>query len=94
MGAFCDIVSVCDPANPHQRKPAGKPPNVTVGQLQLEGDPFTDSHLLAPGTYRLTLRIAVANVEPIDKTIEFTHTGTWVQDDGLMRRDALGISLE
>jgi hypothetical protein len=43
MSAFCDVVSVCDPANPYQRRPDGTPANVTVAQLQLEVDP-----LLAP----------------------------------------------
>jgi hypothetical protein len=94
MAAFCDIVSVCDPANPHQRKPANLPQNTTVGQLQLEVDPFTESHLLAPGTYRLSLRIAGANVKPIDKTFVFKHTGTWINDDAQMRLDCLGVSLE
>jgi hypothetical protein len=94
MAAFCDIVSLCDPANPYQRKPVGVPPNTTVGQLHLEVEPLTESHLLAPGTYRLTLRIAGANVKPIDKTFVFTHTGTWMQDDAKMRRDCLAVSLE
>jgi hypothetical protein len=94
MSAFCDIVALCDPANPYQRRPTGTPPNITVGQLQLEVDPLTDSHLLSPGTYRLVLRIAAANVEPIDKTLEFTHNGTWLPNDAEMRRDSLGVSLE
>lgn len=38
-------------------------------------------------------RIAAANVEPIDRVIEFSHTGTWMQDDAAMRRDCLGVSL-
>jgi hypothetical protein len=41
----------------------------------------------------LTLRIAAANVEPIDKIFEFKHTGSWLQADADMRRDCLGISL-
>jgi len=94
MGALCDIVSVCDPANPHQSRPPGTPVSATVGQLQLEVEPFTGSHLLSPGTYRLTLRIAAANVEPIEKFFEFRHTGTWLQDDVAMRRDSLSVSLE
>jgi hypothetical protein len=49
MSAFCDIVALCDPANPLQRRPAGTPPNRTVGQLQLEVDPLTDSHLYDSG---------------------------------------------
>jgi hypothetical protein len=95
MSAFCDVISLCDPANPYQRRPAGFTPTATtIGQLQLEVEPFTDTHLLLPGTYRLIIRIAAANVEPIDKELEFTHTGAWTQDDVMMRRDNLGISLD
>ena len=93
MSYFSDVFSLCDPGNPLQRRPAGALPTSTVAQLQLEVDPFTDTHLLTPGTYRLALRIAAANVEPVDHTIEFTHTGAWVQDDVAMRRDCLGVSL-
>jgi hypothetical protein len=92
MGAFCDIVAICNPANTFWNKPAGTPPNTTVGQLQLEA--FTGAEMLPPGTYRLTLRIAAANVEPIDKVFEFKHTGTWIQDDAEMRRDCLGVSMK
>lgn len=94
MTAFCDIVSLCDPANPHQRKPAATPPNITVGQLQLEVDPPGDLHLLSPGTYKLTLRLAAANVTPIDKELEFSHKGTWLANDAEMRRDCLAVSLK
>lgn len=94
MGAFCDVVGLCDRANPLQRRPAGSALNTTVGQLQLEVQPFTNSDLLPPGTYRLTLRIAAANVKPIDKFFEFTHTGTWLPGDVEMRRDCLAVSLE
>ena len=93
MSAFCDVVSLCDPVNPHHRKPAGTAVNTTVGQLQLEVDPLTDSHLLVPGKYRLTLRIAAANAKPIDKIFEFTHTGAWLGNDADMRRECLGVSL-
>jgi hypothetical protein len=93
MSSFCDVIALCDPANPLQRRPAGTLPTVTVAQLQLEVDPFTDSHILVPGTYRLTLRIAAANVEPIERIIEFSHTGTWLPDDATMRRNQLGVSL-
>jgi hypothetical protein len=93
MSSFCDVLALCEPGNPLQRRPAGTLPTVTVAQLQLEVDPFTDSHLLAPGTDQLTVRIAAANVEPIDRTIEFKHSGTWTQDDIAMRRDHLGVSL-
>jgi hypothetical protein len=64
-------------------------------QLPLEFDIAEEWHLLTPGAaYRLSLRIAAGNAEPIDKVIEFTQSGTWVEDDVTMRRDYLGVSLE
>jgi hypothetical protein len=97
MSAFCDVIALCEPDNPYQRRPKGTPPYpepVTVGQLQMEFDPAEEWHLLAPGTYRLTLRVGAANVEPIDEIIEFTHDGKWTEDDVTMRRDHLGVSLK
>jgi hypothetical protein len=77
MATFCDIVALCDPANPNPRfqrqQPAATPP-INLAELQLEA--FTTCNLLSPGTYQLTLRIAAANAKPIDKTLEFTHTGS------------------
>jgi hypothetical protein len=93
MWAFCDIVSLCDPANPYQRRPAGAAATETVGQLQLEFDLPDEWHLLAPGAYRLTLKIGAANAEPIDRIVEFTHDGIWTQNDVAMRRDHLVVSL-
>lgn len=93
MSAFCDIISLCDPANAQQRRPSGVPTEVTIGQLQLEFELPDEWILLAPGTYRLTLRIAAANVKPFVRTIEFTHSGIWTPDDLVMRRDELAVAL-
>jgi hypothetical protein len=86
MSAFCDIVSVCDPGNFNQSRPA---PNETVAQLQTEVS-ISD---LGPGTYQLTLRIAAANVAPVERIVEFAHSGVWTPDDNVMRRDNLAASL-
>ena len=94
MGAFCDILALCDPANPTRPVPTGLLRDVTIGELQLEVVPLSRPDLLAPGTYRLTLRIAAANAKPIDKVFEFKHTGAWVENDTEMRRDCLGVSLK
>ena len=32
MSALCDIIALCDPANPHWPKPANTPSNTTVGR--------------------------------------------------------------
>jgi len=47
-----------------------------------------------PGAYKLTLTFAAANVEPIDKNLEFEHKGPWIQNDEEMRRDCLTVSLK
>lgn len=93
MEAFCDVVSVCDPANPLREPPEGQAlsNNTTTAELQLEA--ATPSRILGPGTYELTLRIAAANVAPIEHVLTFTHTGTWLADDAAMRRDCLDVSL-
>ena len=93
MAAFFDVIALCDPSNQHQERPDGVSQDVTVAQLQLEVDPLTKSNVLAPGTYRLTLRIAAANAEPIEKVFEFTHSGVWLANDAEMRRDCLGFTL-
>ena len=94
MSAFCDVISLWNPANPNLRKPAGTAENVTIGQLELEVLPPNDTDLLLPGLYRLTVRIAAANFEPIDGITEFEHKGAWTDDDAAMRRDNLAVSLK
>lgn len=95
MGAFCDVIALCDPANPTRAVPPGTLQSTpqTIAELQLEVAPFTGSHLLVPGTYKLLLRIAAANALPVQKTFHLTHTGTWMRDDVDMRRDGIGLAL-
>lgn len=93
MGAFCDVLALCDPGNPTRTLPPGMPQSSTVGELQLEVKPLSRPDLLEPGTYRLTLRIAAANAEPIDKVFKFTHTGSWLPSDSDMRQNCLSISM-
>jgi hypothetical protein len=92
MSSFCDIVTLRDPHG-YQRRPAGAPDNLTIGLLELEFYPGEEWHLLTPGTYRISLKIGAANAAPIDRTIEFTHTGAWTNDDALMQRDFLDVKL-
>jgi hypothetical protein len=93
MVALCDVIALCDPANPHWPKPANIPPNTTVGRLQLEVELPPEFHSLRPGSWKLTLRIGAANAKPIDKTLLFSHTGEWRQNDDDMRRECLRVSL-
>jgi hypothetical protein len=92
MSAFCDIVAVCDPANPKWPSLSATASNATVGVLQLEAE--TRESLLAFGAYRLTLQISAANAKPTEKTLDFSHSGTWDPNDALMRKIHLGVSLK
>jgi hypothetical protein len=77
MATFCDIVALCDPAKPNPRFQGQQPPGaapINPAELQLEA--ITTCNLLPPGTYQLRLRIAAANAKPINKILEFTHTGS------------------
>ena len=93
MSALCDVIALSDPANPHWPKPSNTPPNTTVGRLQLEVDLPPEFHSLRPGSWKLTLRIGAANAKPIEKTLLFSHTGEWRQNDVDMRRECLRVSL-
>jgi hypothetical protein len=93
MSALCDIIAMSDPANPYWPRPAGTRAGDTVGRLQLEVELPPEFHSLKPGSWRLTLRIAAANAKPTVKTLLFSHTGQWRQNDAEMRRECLRVSL-
>lgn len=62
MAAFCDIVSISDPAaNPHLVPSAAA--NTTIGLLQMEAP--IEAGILQPGKYQLTLRIAAPQPFPL-----------------------------
>ncbi len=93
MGKHCDLGHVIDPA--HQVKVGenltGVVPGETVFVLDLEVAPNTRSHLLAPGKYRMDLRIAAGNLLPITKRIELNLTGKWSDDEAKMFAEGIGI---
>ena len=95
MGKHCDIGHIMNPSN---RKELGEDiPGLAAGStvlaLALEVGPSTLSHLLAPGTYHLELRVAAANSSPITKTLELTLTGNWSDDPQVMFRDGIGMRI-
>jgi hypothetical protein len=95
MGRHCDLGHVVDPS---LRKEVGDDlptlaDNETVLALDLEIQPNTRSHLVPPGVYRLTLRVAAANCPPRTHVLELTLTGKWFADEPRMFTDGLGIKL-
>jgi hypothetical protein len=93
MGKHCDLGHI---PHPEMRKETNESlPNVptdqTILSLDLEVAPNTRSHLIAPGVYRLLLRLAAANSRPVEKTIEITITGQWHGDETRMFSDGIGL---
>ena len=93
MSALCDIIALSDPANPFWPKPPNTSLNMPIGRLQFEVDLPPEFHSLQPGSWKLILRIGAANAKPIEKTLLFSHTGVWLQNDADMRRECLRVSL-
>lgn len=91
MGAHCDVGHVDDPSNPYAagRSLAAEPGTTTCLALCQEVEPATGSHLLGPGTYRLELKIAASNCEPVTKTLELFVSGDWYADEEEMFRSGL-----
>jgi hypothetical protein len=93
MGHHCDLGYVFDPrrSNPNVHRPSGFENHQTWLQLETEVRPFTGTSHLKPGTYRLELRAAGSNVNPVDATLEISLEGTWYDEETDMF--ARGISL-
>jgi hypothetical protein len=95
MGKHCDLAHVVDPKHRanvgHDLE--GVPTDQTILALNLEVAPNTLTHLIAPGKYRLKLRIAGGNCSPITKTLELALTGKWYADQARMFTDGLGIKV-
>jgi hypothetical protein len=43
--------------------------------------------------YRLELKLAAANVAPIDKTVELDVKGNWFDEEEVMFRNGIGLRL-
>jgi hypothetical protein len=93
MGKHCDIGHIIDPANRAEcgEDLPGVLPMSTLFALDLEVYPNTLSHLLAPGTYRLVLRVAAGNSLPMTKILELTVTGKWFDNERQMFQDGIGL---
>jgi hypothetical protein len=93
MGKHCDLGHIIDPGHRIAcgEDLTGVSSTSTLLALDLEVRPNTLSHLLAPGTYRLALRIAAANSLPMTEVLEVTVTGKWFTDERKMFQDGIGL---
>jgi hypothetical protein len=92
---------VCAVINPSERlktyywqNPAlGVPNDKTILGIDIVRKPFSRTYLFGPGTYRLTLHIAAANIKPQQVVIEICHTGQWFDDEDRMISQGVGLRI-
>jgi hypothetical protein len=93
--SFCDLGHVIDPT----RKVAmgehieSVPDNGTVFALETEVKPNSKGNLLAPGEYRLHLKVAASNFPPRDYVVKLKLRGEWFEDEDRMFTDGIGLTL-
>jgi hypothetical protein len=96
MGQHCDLGHI---VSPEQSEPFGATrQNAVLGEttlaLDLEAPPATRNHLLAPGTYRLELRIAGANAARITRIVRIHLSGRWYDDAQQMFAEGITVSMK
>lgn len=98
MGKHCDLAHMLDPVH---RANVGHDltgiesvaDNSTILSLDLEAQAFTRGHLLAEGTYRMTVQIAASNARPVTRMITITFKGTWFEGERDMLSRGIGIQI-
>lgn len=97
MEKHCDLGHIINPKK-NARFDFEEDPRVGLGgktflSLDLEIQPFTMSHLIQPGIYRLKLLIASSDTKPVEKTLEINHIGIWIDDEGKMLNEGIGMRM-
>ena len=93
MGKHCDLGKILDPIEGKRHGinlPSVEPMN-TIFELTVEVPLNNRSNFLAPGIYKLELKLAAANVKPVTKMIEINHTGTWYSNEREMLSQGIGM---
>lgn len=95
MGKHCDLGHITSPNAliSLQEDHPNATPGSTILALDLEVKPNTKNHLVLPGTYRLTLKIAAANFKPMTKKLEIIITGEWYDDQKEMFSNGIRVKM-
>ena len=97
MEKHCDIGHILDPAKRIAFMFESHPKfdsKSAIFSFDLEVRPYTYSHLIAPGTYRLVLLIGASNIrKPEKRTLEIGFSGQWVTNEDNMFKKAIKITV-
>lgn len=68
-------------------------PDSTVFSFELQVKPNHGGHVVGPGTYRVSLLIGGANIDPVPLVVEMSFSGHWYEDQSKMYSDGFRFSL-
>lgn len=97
MGKHCDLAKILDPKGlkivgldpPKEGLTAGEPALWFVVIVQ----PNHNGNIVEPGEYELDVTVAAENATPIRRTIGIRLGPKWFDDETLMLRDGIGVTL-
>jgi len=94
MGKHCDLARILDPSLPSVRQVPGLTQGQVYFELWLEYPPPNQSHCLIPGIYKLEIKTAASNCEPVSHQIDLNLTGQWFVDEKTMFSKGVGINVK
>jgi len=92
---FCDLGHISDPSKKSvtgETLPEVSATEAVLG-LDVEVMGFVGRHLLKPGTYKFSLKLAASNHPPLDYTLEVVFPGKWFDNEEKMFSDGFGLRL-
>jgi hypothetical protein len=100
MEKHCDLGHVIDPARrdgipipDEQNMALNLDANTTSFTYATVAKPFHQGHIVGPGRYRLTVRLATENAKPTTGVVEVELLGRWYPDEARMLRDGIRASV-
>jgi hypothetical protein len=95
MGAHADLAHIPHPSLEEQvagRAVPGFKKGHSLLEFDLEVQPYQGGHLHGPGDYRLHLKVAASNCEPIKKVIGLKFSGVWHDSEETMFLESIRLT--
>ena len=97
VSKYCDVAHITDPSRRHLVGEDVNRLGPTAYQTNMVFDLITapnhNGHVVGPGTYQLDVLVAAENASPHKTTVQIFLEGKWENDEALMLRDAVGITV-
>jgi hypothetical protein len=96
MSKYCDLASTYQPdalaMRGHTKE--GLDPKKTSLTFRLITSPNHKGHVVGPGEYKLHILVAAENCSPASYVVKLKLSGSWYDEQEIMLRDGVGISID